>query len=298
MILDSSATERQLKPMEEPACPGIDLLACSGAYQFRHRRKFCVCQTRYRDLVEDDPLHFIREAMQADESDTPIYRQLKAAFETAILTNRFRVGSNLPGERRVAESLNLSRVTVRRAFVMLEEEGLLTRRHGFRTEVGSRVEKSLSTLTSFSEDIRARGLTPGCVWISKAISRPSSTESMALGIAGNASIVRFKRVRTADAEPIAVEVAAVPVRYLPDPASVAESLYEALDARGFLPQRAVQRMRARAATADDARHLNCGQGAPILTTERRCFLADGQVVEFCETRYKGEVYDFVFELHR
>jgi GntR family transcriptional regulator len=77
-----------------------------------------------------------------------------------------------------------------------------------------------------------------------------------------------------------------------------QSLYEALQARGFMPERAVQRMRSRPASADDATHLHCDTGAPLLVTERRCFLADGQVVELCETRYKGDVFDFVFELRR
>ena len=96
----------------------------------------------------------------------------------------------------------------------------------------------------------------------------------------------------------ALEHAAVPVRFLPSPSLVGDSLYEALAQRGFLPRRAVQRMRARAASPEDAQHLRCEAGAPILTTERRCFLADGEIVEYCETRYKGEVYDFVFELQR
>ncbi|RUZ91145.1 GntR family transcriptional regulator, partial [Mesorhizobium sp. M7A.F.Ca.US.003.02.2.1] len=166
------------------------------------------------------------------------------------------------------------------------------------TEIGSRVEKSLSTLTSFSEDILARGLKPGCLWLSKQISRPSPAEMMALGIAANTNVIRMRRVRTADGAPIAVEVSAVPVRFLPSPEMVQDSLYEALDARGFLPQRAIQRMRSRGASLEDARHLHCEMGAPLLMTERRCFLADGQIVEYCETRYKGDVYDFVFELQR
>jgi GntR family transcriptional regulator len=57
-------------------------------------------------------------------------------------------------------------------------------------------------------------------------------------------------------------------------------------------------MRSRGASAEDAGHLHCEPGAPLLMTERRCFLADGQIVEYCETRYKGDVYDFVFELQR
>ena len=121
---------------------------------------------------------------------------------------------------------------------------------------------------------------------------------MALGIAVDANVVRIKRIRTANSLPIAVETSVVPVRFLPSPHLVDQSLYEALQARGFLPERAVQRMRSRPATADDATHLHCEAGAPLLVTERRCFLGDGQIVELCETRYKGDVFDFVFELRR
>lgn len=231
-------------------------------------------------------------------AELPLYKRLKTAIETAIRSSAVRSGAVLPGERVIAEKLSLSRVTVRKALALLEEQGLLNRRHGFRTEVGSRVEKSLSTLTSFSEDIRARGQTPGCIWLSRQISRASPTEMMALGIAGNAHVVRMKRVRTADGVPIAVEMSAVPTRFLPSPDMVGNSLYETLEARGCLPQRAIQRMRSRAASAEDAGHLHCEPGAPLLMTERRCFLADGQIVEYCETRYKGDVYDFVFELQR
>lgn len=236
--------------------------------------------------------------MAAEQADAPIYRRLKSAIEAAIRTNRFSSGALLPGERGIADGLGISRVTVRKALALLQEEGQITRRHGFKTEVGSHVEKSLSTLTSFSEDMRARGMEPGCLWISKEITRPSPAETMALGIAGNSNVVRLKRVRTANGEPIAIEQIAVPVRFLPDPELVGASLYEALDIRGFLPQRAVQRMRARSATEEDSRHLHCPAGASILAMERRCFLADGQTVEFAETRYRGDIYDFVVELQR
>jgi GntR family transcriptional regulator len=121
---------------------------------------------------------------------------------------------------------------------------------------------------------------------------------MALGVAGNSHILRMKRIRTADGVPIAVETSTVPVRFIPSANMVGDSLYETLEMRGFLPQRAVQRMRSRAASTEDAQHLHCDAGAPLLMTERRCFLSDGQIVEYCESRYKGDVYDFVFELQR
>lgn len=248
--------------------------------------------------MANEIIELVRSEFASGTQGMPLYKRLKTAIEAAVRNHAFKSGSVLPGERSLAEALSLSRVTVRKAFAMLEEEGMLNRRQGARSEIGSRVEKSLSTLTSFSEDLRARGMEPGCIWLSKQLTRPSPTEMMALGISANAQVLRMRRVRTADGAPIAVEHAAVPVRFLPSPASVSDSLYDALAQRGFLPRRAIQRMRARAASLEDAQHLRCEPGAPILTTERRCFLGDGEIVEYCETRYKGEVYDFVFELQR
>ncbi|TIN58957.1 MAG: GntR family transcriptional regulator, partial [Mesorhizobium sp.] len=136
----------------------------------------------------------VSREMEATASDVPLYRRLKSAIEAAIRSNALKAGAVLPGERVLAEALSISRVTVRKALALLEEEGQLNRRHGSKTEIGSRVEKSLSTLTSFSEDILARGLKPGCLWLSKQISRPSPAEMMALGIAGNTNVVRMRRV--------------------------------------------------------------------------------------------------------
>ena len=65
-----------------------------------------------------------------------------------------------------------------------------------------------------------------------------------------------------------------------------------------MPQRAIQRMRSRPASQRDGDLLEVEPGAPLLIMERRCFLADEQIVEFSETRYRGDVYDFVLELKR
>jgi GntR family transcriptional regulator len=243
-------------------------------------------------------LEELRGQLEGPGSDLPLYKRLKRAIEELILASRLKPGEVLPGERTLAEALSLSRVTVRKCIEGLVEEGLLRRRHGSKTEIGSRVEKSLSTLTSFSEDMSSRGMAPGCIWISREISRASPSEMMALGLAAHANVVRLKRIRTADGAPIAIETSSIPTKFLPSPALVEDSLYEALEKQGAMPQRAVQRMRSRPASERDFDLLKCEAGASLLIMERRCFLADGQIVEFSETRYRGDVYDFVMELKR
>lgn len=231
-------------------------------------------------------------------SGEPLYRQLGRALKAAIDESVLKRGAVIPSERDLSTGLGLSRVTVRKAIDNLVSDGLLDRRQGAKTVVSSRLEKSLATMTSFSEDMRSRGLTPGCVWISREISRPSPAEMMALGIPGHEKIVRLRRLRTADAMPIAIETATLPARFVPDPDAIGASLYEYLAAHGALPVRAMQRMQAKPATEEERRLLATPEGTSLLTMERRCFLADDQIVEFTQTKYRGDVYDFVIELTR
>ena len=62
--------------------------------------------------------------------------------------------------------------------------------------------------------------------------------------------------------------------------------------------RALQRMQAKPASEEERRLLAIPEDASLLIMERRCFLADGQIVEFTQTKYRGDVYDFVIELTR
>ncbi len=228
----------------------------------------------------------------------PLYQRVRAGLEAEIAAGGFRPGDHLPSERDLAEALAVSRVTVRKAVAGLVAEGMLDRRQGARSAVRARVEKSLSNLTSFSEDIRQRGMIPGCVWLFKRIQRADPAERGALNLASGAAVLRLGRIRTADGAPIAIEVSTVPAAVLARPELVEASLYLALERVGAMPVRAVQRLRAAMVTPLEAEHLQCPANTLLLEAERRCFLSDGQVVEFCRTRYRADVYDFVVELWR
>jgi len=58
----------------------------------------------------------------------------------------------------------------------------------------------------------------------------------------------------------------------------------------------LQRLRAVALDTEPAQLLHLESGAPGLLVERRAFLADGRVVEFTRSFYRGDAYDFVAEL--
>lgn len=234
----------------------------------------------------------------ARHSGEPIYHRIVKVAESALAEGLIERGSLMPSERQMAERLGISRVTVRKALEVLAETGLVTRHQGSRSRVAGRVEKSLSTLTSFSEDMASRGLIPGCRWLSREIARPSPAEAMALGLSPTSQVSRLRRIRTANGNPIAIETAALPVSVLNNPQLVTDSLYAVLAQTKAVPERALQRMQAAQATAADAEHLALELPASLLVVERRCFGGNGNVVEFTQTRYRGDAYDFLLELRR
>jgi GntR family transcriptional regulator len=84
---------------------------------------------------------------------------------------------------------------------------------------------------------------------------------------------------------------------LPDPESVGASLYDVLEARGCLPVRALQRLHAANLNAEDAAMLEVASGAAALAIDRLSYLENGTPVEFTQSFYRGDAYDFVAELN-
>jgi len=229
-------------------------------------------------------------------SPQPLYQQLQKALREAIEKRLIGVDEALPAERQLAEDLQVSRITVRKAIEGLVEEGLLVSRQGAGNFVSPRVEKNFAKLTSFSEDMRARGRVPSSEWIRKAQGTVTPEEAMTLRLSPGTPVFRFHRLRYADNAPMSVEFATVVASCLPSLESVQDSLYEALEASGNRPVRALQRLRALLLRAEQARLLEAREGDAGLLVERVGFLPDGRAVEFCQSYYRGDTYDFVAEL--
>lgn len=247
---------------------------------------------------EADLILHVKAVLSGASSDRPLYQRLASAVLEALAVTHVSGGEALPSERRLSAGLGISRVTVRRALELLAREGRLRRQQGAQTRVAERVQKALSTVTGFSEELQARGNQPGHRWISRQTVLPAALEAMALGISAQDPVVRLVRIRTADGRPLAIERATVPQSILPSGEMVEASLYATLRALGAEPVRGAQRIRAGLMSPVEAELLEAEPGGALLIIERRCYLADGRAVEFTETRYNGALYDFLTDLGR
>lgn len=230
------------------------------------------------------------------QASQPLYQQLQRALREAIEKRVLAPDDALPAERQIAAELSVSRITVRKAIDGLVEEGLLVRRQGSGNFVAARIEKNFAKLTSFSEDMRARGRTPKSVWLKRSEGQVTPEEALTLRLSPGAPVYRFHRLRYADDAPMCLEFATIAGDCLPSLDAVGVSLYEALEHAGNRPVRALQRLRALLLTAEHARLLHARDGDAGLLVERLGFLRDGRAVEFCQTYYRGDTYDFVAEL--
>ena len=228
-----------------------------------------------------------------------LYSTVGETLKREIASGRFADTEVLPGERELSALLNVSRTTLRRAITDLVADGVLYHRHGAGTFIRRavpRVDQALSRLTGFTQDMRLRGFVAGSRELERGAFLPTPEEAMMLGVGPNEGVIRLSRLRLASDVPMAIEHAVIPQRYIPDPALIGSSLYDALEARDFKPVRALQRLRAVLLGAADAELLGVELKSPALYIQRIAYLADGRCVEFTRSYYRSDTYDFVSEL--
>lgn len=76
--------------------------------------------------MEHDFLTFLQHRFD-QQSTVPLYIQLKQGIEDAITQKMLTHGCVLPSERRLSQSLGVSRVTVVKALDLLLKQGLVER---------------------------------------------------------------------------------------------------------------------------------------------------------------------------
>lgn len=229
----------------------------------------------------------------------PRYVQLRRRLEQGIEDGILAPNSSLPPEREIADLTDLSRVTVRKAIQELVREGSIEQRQGsgsFVREPVTRVEQSLSQLTSFTEDMHRRGMDTTARWLERGIFMPSPEEMVSLGLSAGDQVARIYRLREAGGQPMALERAALPLDILPDPTEVSTSLYAHLARSGQRPVRAVQKISAINLGAHEADLLGVAEGTAGLRIQRLSYLTSGRVCELTWSIYRGDMYDFVAEL--
>jgi GntR family transcriptional regulator len=230
----------------------------------------------------------------------PAYVQIRDAMRRLIEERRIPAGAALPPEKQLAEHFAVSRMTLRQALAELEREGLIERVQGVGTTVRlPKFKHETKHLTSFSEDIQARGLQPSSRVLAAGRTAATARVAAALGIEAGAAVDRLHRVRLAGGQAVGIHTS----HLLPGLVEVAtlsgyDSLYALLEARGTVPTAAEESLEAVASTEEEAGLLHVRPGEPLLLVTRTTYDRDDRPFELVYARYRADTYQYTVSLRR
>lgn len=235
-------------------------------------------------------------------SHIPMYVQIEELIQQQIADGKYKQGEMIPSERELAEMYQVSRMTVRQAITNLVGNGQLYREKGKGTFVTTeKMEQSLNSLTSFTEDMLARGLVPTSEVLSFDVIVPPAEIAKELQIALEDTVYFITRIRHADNIPMALERTYIPTALFPNlqQHQLTQSLYEIIEHHyGTRLSYADQHIEASIVSNEDRKHLQLAENAVVLIMQRKTFLVDQRPVEFVRSTYRGDRYKFHNRIER
>ena len=230
----------------------------------------------------------------------PMTKQSEAREAVLDLIEQLGVGEAIPSERQLGLDLGMSRLTVRAALDDLVREGYLVRRHGSGTFVSEPKIAQQLTLTSFSEDMRRRGMVAGSRTIELREIHAGAAVGRALNISPDARVTLIRRLRLADDEPMALETLHVPAALVPGLTRERlenASFYDLLERDyGVVISHGTQSIEPTVTNEEESELLVVPLHSPAFLFERTSRTDDGETVEFVRSLYRGDRYRLVAEL--
>lgn len=248
-------------------------------------------------LVNENPLPIVIDR----SSPMPFYYQLAEQLAGFINDGTLKPGETVESELSLADRLQLSRPTVRRAIVEVTSRGLLVRRRGVGTTVAKKAIHRRNELSSLYDDLKRSGQTPSTELLEIDYARTDRRVAEILELPATQPFLFVKRLRSSDEGPLAVMRNWLPQRpgldQVDADALAATGLYALLRQYGIAPVIAHQTVGARPALPEERKLLDLDRSEPVLTVSRKAFDASGTPVEYGEHRYRADRYALDFTLY-
>ena len=273
-----------------------------------------------RLAVDPQRFHFFDPATGANlvERDTPtedpapprgtgrdrgtgVTKQSETRERVRDLIDQLDVGDAIPSERQLSQDLGVSRLTIRAALDDLSREGHLVRRRGSGTFVSEPKIAQELTMSSFTDDIRARGMTPGSRTLELRVVKAGARLGRVLHVSPSEPVVVVKRLRLADRESMAIETLHVRESLIPGlsprtTSRTAPSTSSCATATGSRSSAAPQTIEPTVTNEEESEALGVPLHSPAFLFERVTRSESGEIVEFVSSIYRGDRYRLVTEL--
>jgi len=224
--------------------------------------------------------------------EAPVYQQLANYFSARISSAELKEGDALPTETALCKTLGISRSTVRQAFQMLEDEGVIIRKKRVGTRVCKpKLKRNINNLYNFTTEMHALGLAPSSRLISFSTVHPPVKIAELLNLSSGDTTFRIERLRLADGEPLLLETAYIPTYICPalTKEQLNDSLYETIrECSGSSPMEATEIYEAVMLNKRDAELMKLRAGEPGFRVQRISKNTAGEIFEYCVELARGD----------
>lgn len=237
----------------------------------------------------------------------PQYIQIAEQLRSQIATGKYPVGSRIPTENELAQSLGVSRPTVRHALDLLTSEERLIRVKGSGTFVAQPklIHESTSFVTGYREECRKKNRVLRTRVICLQTEKAEEPISTSLNLTPGEMVTRLTRIRYLENlynnAPVVYTTVYVPLKYFPEMATLDfsdSSFYNALDSRDLSVAHASRRLEIVMPPAEVASELGISPFEPAIYITSLGFTKDRLVVEYTQSYYPASRSSFQIEINR
>jgi len=224
--------------------------------------------------------------MQAMPKSPPLYIQAREALMRQILEGRLRPGDFLPSEQQLANDLNISVGTVRKATDDLVTQGILERQHGRGTQIVPHTsDRSRFRFFRFVHpDGRPARLAARL--LSRKTQTSTKEDQRRLSLKSNEQIIVITRSRAEDGVPLVYERIAIPAKRfeklsIEPHRDMLEEIYVLYQKQcGEMVRASDDQVEIDLAPVAVGKELNIAAGSPVLLVKRVAVSLSNKPIEF------------------
>ncbi len=213
----------------------------------------------------------------------PLYRQVRDVLVRRIADGTWTAGQVLPSEPDLATDLGVSQGTVRKALDEMTAENLVVRRQGRGTYVARHDDARIMFQFFKLVPDGSEPQFPESRILKLSVCKAGADAAKRLAMPAGADTVQIERVRSLAGRACILERIVLPRELFPgiEAHDLPNNLYELYGAAFGVPiGRAGERLKAVAATEEQAKPLDIVAGTPLLSVDRIAYSIDGRPVEW------------------
>jgi GntR family transcriptional regulator len=237
------------------------------------------------------------------DKSIPLYYQIENLLRGQIRSGDYKPGQALPTEDQLTKSYGVSRITIRRALSVLEQDGLILKKTGRGSYVSNKIEMlEAMKLTGTIDDIIGMGIKTKVktLGLDIIVSTPHVAEKLA--VEPGTPVCRIERLRSIVRQPFSYTLT-----YIPSDLAIKISkkelqefpLLNLLEAKYNLKiTHGSQTIDATLADSRIASLLQVSTCAPLLRIKRVVYDVMKRPIEYITILYRSDLYNYSVELVR